>query len=141
MKFSLAVIATFLVYLGWLLFQPAPKVDVSVPIEISSRSVGPNETITLLTEYCATQDFKQKLEIQLLDVQNNKSAYTIYSIDEAVITEGCHTTNLEVSTARFKNFEIETGEYQLRVRAATKVNPIRTEITRYDSVTFKYTKE
>lgn len=141
LQIALAFIALILGYFAYLIFQPAPQVNVNQPIVLDTRNVAPGQRVTLKVKYCADEAFTQKLDIQLVLPERNGSAITLYSIDEASVLKGCNDTDIQVDSDTFKAFSIRDGEYQLRMRTTTKVNVIKYEINRYTSETFKYTRE
>lgn len=137
-QFVLFIAVLFLIYIGYLIFQSAPKVDTKQPIQLDKTTVTTGQTINLLPEYCVSKDMAQKVDIQLIDLSKNNSAYTIYSVDEAQLKKGCHKEKLPVEAAHFQAFSIPSGTYKLRIRATTKVSLIRFDVKRTDSETFKY---
>lgn len=135
---AMVIISLILLYIGYLVLQAAPNVGVVEPIKLSSMSVKAGDKIKMSIEYCSEREFTQKIEVQLVDVSLNSSAYTLYTIDEAHTRKGCHTTPLEIDTARFQAYLIDSGEYKLRIRGSVKVNLIKYDIKKYDSQKFIY---
>lgn len=140
MQIALLFIAGFVVYIGYLVFQPGPNIRTELPIELDKTVVSTGEPISLKPSYCSEEDIIQRIDVQVIVPQKGNSAYTAYTVDEADVRKGCHKDSVTIDTNRFTAFALPSGEYKLRLRVVTKLNPINTNIVKLDSVPFYYNK-
>lgn len=140
MQFALLFSIGFMVYIGYLVFQPNPNVKTDLPLQLDKNAVKADEQLNIKTTYCSQDNIKQRVIVQLVKQGSNDSTYTLYTVDEINVKKGCHSDTMPVDTKRFNSFSLQDGEYKMRLRVITQLNPIKESTVLLDSEKFTYTK-
>lgn len=139
---ALAVIAAASFYFLYLILQPAPSFDVEQPIPIlnENNTVAEGDVVEIDIKYCAEEQLRSKVEVSLVN-QENQNAYTVFTLSNSQLEEGCSENIFPLDSNRFSQYFTPTGDYKVRFSAEVVLNPIKTVSRQSETEEFKFISE
>lgn len=130
-RISMAVIGVaiiFVLWIGYLLFQPINVLEVEVPIPATPTEVKAGDTVNLNFDYCKHRQYDSHIKIDFLGEYIIPSLSTTRSF-----AVGCHSENLAISIPAAS----PEGIYTIRLQIDYQVSLLRKEHYVFDSVEIK----
>lgn len=128
---SLAVVAVaifFVLWIGYLMFNPVDVLDVKVPIPASPTEVQAGGTVNLNFDYCKYRDIESDIKVDFI------GPYIIPTLSATRhFPMGCHAENLALSIPS----GTPEGVYTIRLEINYNVNRLRREHYVFNSVEIK----
>ncbi len=128
----LTIITTGSVLLGYWALWPVKVAEFNSPIQVDKTVYRPGERITYTLDYCKYKDIGGTINRAL--VNSTRTVFTEITGNMAI---GCRVT--KVSDLVIPDY-MDDGDYHIEASIEYQVNPIRTEIVKWQTEQFKIIK-